>query len=73
MIQGRSLSAREIATVVKCLKDEDMTIIQIAKRCGVSKGSVAAINKRYGIREYNGRKLTWSMIGTEANAVEVET
>lgn len=39
-----------VASIVKLLRDTDMTLAQIAKRFGVSDRSIGSINRKYSIR-----------------------
>jgi len=38
-----------------------MTLLNIAERTGRSHAAIAAINRRYQVREYGGRRSTWEL------------
>jgi hypothetical protein len=61
MRQGMALDAGDIARILNCLADTDMTIPEIAERMGCSRTAVAAINRRHGIRDYAGRRSMWTV------------
>jgi hypothetical protein len=57
--QGRSLSAYEVRTIQGLLNATDMSIGSIAQRMGCSSGAVASINRKFQIRNYQGRRSNW--------------
>ena len=59
--QGRRLSDAEVARIKHLLMDTEMSIPEIATRMGCSKGPILAINRRFGIRNYNGKRSCWQM------------
>jgi hypothetical protein len=54
--QGYALSDSKIKTIVRLLASTDLPISLIAERLGCSKSVVAAINRKHGIRFYEGRR-----------------
>jgi hypothetical protein len=60
-IQGKRLSELEIGRIKHLLADTDMAITDIATRMGCSKASIVAINRRFAIRQYNGKRSNWEM------------
>ena len=60
--QGYALSESEIEKIVRLLKT-DMDLQQIALRMGCSTSTVNAINRRFKVRQYAGRRSTWQTQG----------
>jgi hypothetical protein len=63
--QGRSFDKNEIETILALLKSTDLPIAAIAERMGCSRSVVVAINRKYQIRDYRGRRSTWYTLGNE--------
>jgi hypothetical protein len=59
--QGCHLSDVEINTIIRLLATTDMQISDIAERIGCSRSVVAAINRKYRIRSYDGRRSSWNL------------
>lgn len=59
--QGCPLHESEIQRIVRLLASTDMTLLNIAERTGRSHAAIAAINRRYQVREYGGRRSTWEL------------
>jgi hypothetical protein len=59
--QGCPLHESEIQRIVRLLASTDMTLLNIAERTGRSHAAIAAINRRYQVREYGGRRSTWKL------------
>ncbi|MNC98966.1 hypothetical protein D3C83_170890 [compost metagenome] len=57
--QGRRFSEMEISRIKQLLADTDMTISEIATRMHCSNSSIASINRRHAIRNYNGKRAHW--------------
>jgi IS30 family transposase len=57
--QGRHLSEQEIKRIVTLLASSDMTILEIAQRMTCSRGTIAAINRKFQVRKYAGPKSKW--------------
>jgi hypothetical protein len=62
------LKESEIRRIVGLLESTDMTLLNIAERTGRSHAAVAAVNRRFQIRAYGGRRSTWVLT---APAVEL--
>jgi hypothetical protein len=58
-IQGRRLSEEGTARIKHLLSDTEMSISEIATRTCYSKSLIASINRRFRIREYNGKRNRW--------------
>jgi hypothetical protein len=59
--QGCSLQDSEIRRIVSLLASTDMSLTDIAQRTGRSHAAVAAVNRRFQVREYGGRRSTWAV------------
>jgi hypothetical protein len=59
--QGRFFSEYEIRTILGLLRTTDMSIPSIAQRMQCSTSAIAAINRKYQIREYNGQRTRWQV------------
>ena len=59
--QGCALEEFEIRKIVNLLASTDMSLLDIAQRTGCSRGAIAAINRRYRVREYAGHRTSWSL------------
>lgn len=57
--QGSPLSETELSRIVHLLNSTEMTISEIARRMGCSRSAVAAINRRYQVRDYAGLRSVW--------------
>ena len=64
-IQGRPLDDFQVHRIVSLLARTDMTLNEIALRMGCSHSVVAAINRRYEVRDYDGRRNDWTRISRE--------
>jgi hypothetical protein len=60
--QGCALSESEIQRIVTLLARTEMSLMDIARRSGCSRGAIAAINRRYQVRSYAGRRTTWAVL-----------
>jgi len=63
-IQGQYFTDQEIRRIVVLLSETDMTIPEIAARMQCSRSAVAAINRKWKIRVYNGLKSRWRGVVT---------
>jgi hypothetical protein len=59
--QGCALQESEIRRIVSLLASTDMSLLEIAQRTGCSRGAIAAINRRYQVREYGGHRTSWAL------------
>ena len=63
--QGCSMREEEIRQVIRLLSSTEMTIGEIAERMSCSRSTVISINRRFQVREYNGRRTRWLNIERE--------
>jgi len=66
--QGCPMHETEIQTIVRLLASTDMSLLIIAERTGRSHAAIAAINRRFQIREYGGRRSSWALGGSASSA-----
>ena len=62
--QGRYFTKEQIERIVLLLRDTDMTLPEIATRMRCSRSAVAAINQKYQVRDYEGRRGQWTITWT---------
>jgi hypothetical protein len=60
-IQGRPLDDFQIHRIVSLLARTEMSLADIAQRMGCSHSVVAAINRKYEVRDYQGRRNRWTL------------
>ena len=60
-VQGRSLDEFQVHRIVSLLARTEMSLAEIARRMGCSHAVVAAINRRYQVREYDGHRTSWTL------------
>ena len=58
-VQGRRLPAEGAARIKRLLSETEMSISEIATRMCYSKSLIGSINRRFKIREYNGKRNHW--------------
>jgi hypothetical protein len=59
--QGCSLQDSEIRRIVTLLASTDLSLMEIAQRTGRSRAAVSAVNRRYQVRNYAGRRTSWQL------------
>jgi hypothetical protein len=59
--QGHYIPSETIQQVIHLLNSTEMTLREIAERMSISKSAVAVINRRFGVREYDGLRTQWRM------------
>jgi predicted DNA-binding protein YlxM (UPF0122 family) len=60
--QGRVFTDEQLRRIVNLLSTTDLAIPQIAERMQCSRSAVVAINRKFGIRQYGGRRSSWSQL-----------
>ena len=60
--QGKYFSQDEIYRIVMLLRESDMTLPEIAGRMCCSRSAIAAINRKFQVRFYDGKRSQWSLI-----------
>ena len=59
--QGRHFAPVEVKKIVWLLRETEMTLPEIATRMRCSRSAVAAINRKFQVRVYKGRRSNWSV------------
>jgi hypothetical protein len=54
------ISKDELLHILALLRTSEVSIPVIAIRTGRSPSHIRAINRRFRVREYQGRRITWS-------------
>jgi hypothetical protein len=62
--KGRYFSEHELHRIVTLLRDSDMTLSEVSERMACSRSAVAAINRRFQIRSYDGKRSEWNVLPT---------
>ena len=57
--QARPFTDEKIARIRHLLSETEMSVPQIAARMDCSRSVIGSINKRFGIRFYNGKRTQW--------------
>ena len=65
--QGCSLQDSEIRRIISLLASTDLSLMDIAVRTGRSHAAIAAVNRRFNVREYRGRRSSWALNPVDAN------
>lgn len=59
--QGCFFTEQELKRIVTLLSHTDMTILEISQRMACSRSAVAAINRKFQVRKYEGLRSKWSV------------
>ena len=59
--QGRYFSDDELKRIIMLLRESEMSLPEIADRMNCSRSAVAAINRKFQIRVYGGRRSQWNL------------
>ncbi len=65
---SRLLTEAQTARVKTLLQETDMTLKEIAARMKCHPSTVIAINRRFKVRDYAGRRSYWSVAGRETSS-----
>jgi hypothetical protein len=68
--QGNPMHEGQIRTVISLLASTDMSIPEIAQRMGCSRSAIAAVNRKFQVRQYHGRRSTWVVSVHESHETE---
>jgi DNA-binding transcriptional regulator GbsR (MarR family) len=68
--QGNPMHEGQIRTVISLLASTEMSIPEIAQRMGCSRSAIAAVNRKFQVRQYHGRRSTWEVSVHEAPNTE---
>jgi hypothetical protein len=67
--QGKSFSEEELSRIVSLLRDSELSLAEIAHRMRCSRSAVAAINRKFQVRMYGGKRNQWSL-GIEGQQID---
>jgi hypothetical protein len=59
--QGKYLAPNELARIISLLQESELTLGEIATRMSRSRSAIAAVNRRFRVREYKGLRARWVM------------
>ena len=59
--QGYSFSETELQKIVGLLSKTEMTIPDIAKRFACTPSAIIAVNRKFQVRNYSGRRTVWTV------------
>ena len=59
--QGKYFSDDELKRIIMLLRESEMSLPEIADRMNCSRSAVAAINRKFQIRVYGGRRSQWNL------------
>jgi hypothetical protein len=57
--QGHRIPGEKIRQIIHLLSSTELTVSEIAERMSCSKGAIAAINRKFQVRLYNGLRSRW--------------
>jgi hypothetical protein len=67
--QGRALRVDEVQRILTLLQDTELSLAAIAERMQCSRGTISAINRKYSIRHYAGRRTVWQTLRIDLSGV----
>jgi len=59
--RGRAMSSDRVHTIVRLLRDTDMTLSEIAERVHCSRSAVITVNQKSRVRSYRGMRSSWTV------------
>ena len=59
--QGSSLLDSETQRIITMLATTNMSLTEIGRKTGRDRGVIGAVNRRFHIRDYVGRRNAWSL------------
>ena len=59
--QGKFFSDEELSRIVCLLRDSEMSLPDIAQRMCCSRSAIAAINRKFQVRLYDGKRSQWNL------------
>ncbi|HEX4997642.1 MAG TPA: hypothetical protein VFY29_05425 [Terriglobia bacterium] len=66
--QGRYFTREELDRIISLLQNTDMSMADIASRMRCSRSAINAVNGRFRIRQYDGRRNHWILGRQFSNA-----
>jgi hypothetical protein len=68
--QGKYFSQDEVNRIVMLLRESDMSLPELADRMHCSRSAIAAINRKFQVRVYAGKRSRWSLNNRELKSVD---
>lgn len=69
--QGKCFTTEELQRIVVLLRETDLSLAEIAVRMQCSRSAVASVNRKFQVREYEGRRSHWVLAGeAETSLIE---
>ena len=68
--QGRYFSEGELSRIIMLLRNSELSLPEIADRMSCSRSAIAAINRKFQIRLYEGRRSQWNLNGVSVSERE---
>ncbi len=59
--QGYSFSETQVQKIVGLLSKTEMAIPEIAERFACSSSAIIAVNRKFQVRNYSGRRTAWTI------------
>jgi hypothetical protein len=59
--QGKYFTDEQVERIIRLLSETDMSLPDIALRMRCSRSAIAAINQRFQVREYDGKRSRWTL------------
>jgi predicted DNA-binding protein YlxM (UPF0122 family) len=59
--RGSAIDDGQLFTIVRLLASTDMTLHEIAQRFNLSRSAIVAVNRRFQVRLYGGRRSYWAV------------
>jgi hypothetical protein len=60
--QGKSFTDQEVRRIISLLTTTDMTIGEIANRMNCTRSAIAAVNRKFRLRDYAGLRSSWRVL-----------
>src|SRR5262245_27997580 len=67
MAKGLYLSVSQKRRIIQLLAETDMSLGEIAARTRCSRSAIASLNRKAGVRFYEGRRSQWILAQDEAS------
>jgi hypothetical protein len=62
----------DVQRIVSLLASTDMTLCEISARMGCSHSAIAAVNRRFQVRDYGGHRSSWRVTAQSMNSYPTE-
>jgi len=69
--QGLYLTENQKQIIIRLLAETDMSLSDIASRTRCSRSAIAALNRKAGVRLYQGRRTNWTLAASPDKDPEI--